>query len=204
MESMGIELAQTASLADLSAAQLHFRSNPLMSVLTAQLTQYSTITRIFKRLSDIFFSLIAIIISSPIMLVVALLIKHEDGGPVFFRQQRIGIYGKPFTMYKFRSMNVNAEAIKKQLAEEYGMEDRFVFKLKNDPRVTRIGHFIRKTSIDEIPQFFNVLKGDMSLVGPRPPLPEEVARYGTLYSARLLVKPGITGCLLYTSDAADE
>lgn len=73
------------------------------------------------------------------------------------------------------------------------MEDRFVFKLKNDPRVTRIGHFIRKTSIDEIPQFFNVLKGDMSLVGPRPPLPEEVARYGTLYSARLLVKPGITG-----------
>ena len=104
MESMGIELAQTASLADLSAAQLHFRSNPLMSVLTAQLTQYSTITRIFKRLSDIFFSLIAIIISSPIMLVVALLIKHEDGGPVFFRQQRIGIYGKPFTMYKFRSM----------------------------------------------------------------------------------------------------
>ena len=113
MESMGIELAQTASLADLSAAQLHFRSNPLMSVLTAQLTQYSTITRIFKRLSDIFFSLIAIIISSPIMLVVALLIKHEDGGPVFFRQQRIGIYGKPFTMYKFRSMNVNAEAIKK-------------------------------------------------------------------------------------------
>lgn len=193
MESMGIELAQTASLADLNAAQLHFRSNPLMPVLTAQLTQYSTITRIFKRLSDIFFSLIAIIISSPIMLVVALLIKHEDGGPVFFRQQRIGIYGKPFTMYKFRSMNVNAEAIKKQLAEEYGMEDRFVFKLKNDPRVTRIGHFIRKTSIDEIPQFFNVLKGDMSLVGPRPPLPEEVARYGTLYSARLLVKPGITG-----------
>lgn len=193
MESMGIELAQPASLADLSAAQLHFRSNPLMPVLTAQLTQYSTITRIFKRLSDIFFSLIAIIISSPIMLVVALLIKHEDGGPVFFRQQRIGIYGKPFTMYKFRSMNVNAEAIKKQLAEEYGMEDRFVFKLKNDPRVTRIGHFIRKTSIDEIPQFFNVLKGDMSLVGPRPPLPEEVARYGTLYSARLLVKPGITG-----------
>ena len=136
---------------------------------------------------------LAIIISSPIMLVVALLIKHEDGGPVFFRQQRIGIYGKPFTMYKFRSMNVNAEAIKKQLAEEYGMEERFVFKLKNDPRVTRIGHCIRKTSIDEIPQFFNVLKGDMSLVGPRPPLPEEVARYGTLYSARLLVKPGITG-----------
>ena len=167
IESMGIELAQPASLADLSAAQLHFRSNPLMPVLTAQLTQYSTITRIFKRLSDIFFSLIAIIISSPIMLVVALLIKHEDGGPVFFRQQRIGVYGKPFTMYKFRSMNV--------------------------PRVTRIGHFIRKTSIDEIPQFFNVLKGDMSLVGPRPPLPEEVARYGTLYSARLLVKPGITG-----------
>ena len=185
MESMGIELAQTASLADLSAAQLHFRSNPLMSVLTAQLTQYSTITRIFKRLSDIFFSLIAIIISSPIMLVVALLIKHEDGGPVFFRQQRIGIYGKPFTMYKFRSMEV----------QDPGRE-RSQWTTPHDPRVTPVGRFIRKTSIDEMPQFFNVLIGDMSLVGPRPERPlfvekfkEEIPRYMIKHQ----VRPGLTG-----------
>ena len=96
-------------------------------------------------------------------------------------------------MYKFRSMRTDADKIKAKLTKERGIEDRFVFKLKDDPRVTKIGHFIRKTSLDEFPQFFNVFKGDMSLVGPRPPLPEEVARYGMLYSTRLLVKPGITG-----------
>ena len=96
-------------------------------------------------------------------------------------------------MYKFRSMRTDADAIKAKLAKERGIEDRFIFKLKDDPRITNIGHIIRKTSIDELPQLFNVLKGDMSLVGPRPPLPEEVARYDSLYSTRLLVKPGITG-----------
>ena len=111
----------------------------------------------------------------------------------YHSQTRIGIYGKPFTMYKFRSMRTDADEIKAKLAKERGIEDRFIFKLKDDPRVTKIGHFIRKTSLDEFPQFFNVFKGDMSLVGPRPPLPEEVARYDMLYSTRLLVKPGITG-----------
>ena len=120
-------------------------------------------------------------------------IKLDDGGPVFFSQTRIGLHGRPFKMYKFRSMVTNAEELKKKLAEENGQSDRFIFKMKDDPRITKIGHFIRKTSLDEFPQFFNVLKGDMSLVGPRPALPEEVARYGSLYSARLLVKPGITG-----------
>ena len=103
------------------------------------------------------------------------------------------MHGKPFTMYKFRYMVTNAEELKKKLAEENGQTDRFIFKMKDDPRITKVGRFIRKTSLDEFPQFFNVLKGDMSLVGPRPALPEEVARYGSLYSARLLVKPGITG-----------
>lgn len=113
--------------------------------------------------------------------------------PIFFSQRRIGLHGKPFTMYKFRSMVTNAEELKKKLAEENGQTDRFIFKMKDDPRITKVGRFIRKTSLDEFPQFFNVLKGDMSLVGPRPALPEEVARYGSLYSTRLLVKPGITG-----------
>ena len=142
---------------------------------------------------DIIGSLCALIISSPILLGVAIAIKLDDGGPVFFSQTRIGLHGKPFKMYKFRSMVTNAEELKKKLAEETGQEDRFIFKMKDDPRITKVGHFIRKTSLDEFPQFYNVLKGDMSLVGPRPALPEEVARYGSLYSARLLVKPGTTG-----------
>lgn len=104
--------------------------------------------------------------------------------PIFFSQKRIGLHGKPFTMYKFRSMVTNAEELKKKLAEENGQTDRFIFKMKDDPRITKVGRFIRKTSLDEFPQFFNVLKGDMSLVGPRPALPEEVARYGSLYSDR--------------------
>ncbi len=193
VESMGIELALTTSVADLSGADLHFRNDPTMPVVTARLTQYSTVTRILKRVCDIVLSGIAIILSSPIMLWVAYKVKREDGGPVFYSQTRIGIYGKPFTMYKFRSMRTDADEIKAKLAKERGIEDRFIFKLKDDPRVTKIGHFIRKTSLDEFPQFFNVFKGDMSLVGPRPPLPEEVARYDMLYSTRLLVKPGITG-----------
>ena len=193
VESMGIELAFTTSVADLSGADLHFRNDPTMPVVTARLTQYSTVTRILKRVCDIVLSGIAIILSSPIMLWVAYKVKREDGGPVFYSQTRIGIYGKPFTMYKFRSMRTDADEIKAKLAKERGIEDRFIFKLKDDPRVTKIGHFIRKTSLDEFPQFFNVFKGDMSLVGPRPPLPEEVARYDMLYSTRLLVKPGITG-----------
>ncbi|PJM76627.1 exopolysaccharide biosynthesis polyprenyl glycosylphosphotransferase [Bifidobacterium felsineum] len=193
VESMGIELAMTTSVADLSGADLHFRNDPSIPIVTAQLSQYSTITRILKRLCDIVLSSVAIILSSPIMLWVAYKVKREDGGPVFYSQTRVGIYGKPFTMYKFRSMRTDADKIKAQLAKERGIEDRFIFKLKDDPRVTKIGHFIRKTSLDEFPQFFNVFKGDMSLVGPRPPLPEEVAKYNMLYSTRLLVKPGITG-----------
>lgn len=146
-----------------------------------------------KRVLDIICSAVALFVFSPLMLGVAIAIKLDDGGPVLFSQTRIGVHGRSLKMYKFRSMVTNAEALKQKLAEENGQSDRFIFKIKDDPRITRVGHFIRKTSLDEFPQFFNVLKGDMSLVGPRPALPEEVARYGSLYSARLLVKPDITG-----------
>lgn len=193
VESMGIELALTTKVADVAGSDLRLRNNPATPILTAKLGQYSTSTRIIKRVCDVALSTIALILASPIMIWAAIMVKHEDGGPVFYSQQRIGIYGKPFTMYKFRSMRTDADAIKAKLAKERGIEDRFIFKLKDDPRITNIGHIIRKTSIDELPQLFNVLKGDMSLVGPRPPLPEEVARYDSLYSTRLLVKPGITG-----------
>ncbi|MBT1166990.1 sugar transferase [Bifidobacterium simiarum] len=193
VESLGIELAVSVSLADIGGHRLYLRNTTEQPVLSASLPQYRITTYVVKRIMDIILSSIAIVISSPIMLVVAILIKLDDGGPVFFTQTRIGMHGIPFTMYKFRSMVTNAEEIKKKLAEESGQSDRFIFKLKDDPRITKIGKFIRKTSLDEFPQFFNVFKGDMSLVGPRPALPEEVARYNSLYATRLLVKPGITG-----------
>lgn len=193
VESLGMELALAVSLADVSGHRLYLRNITEQPVLLASLPQYTGAANVIKRLLDIIGSLCALIISSPILLGVAIAIKLDDGGPVFFSQTRIGLHGKPFKMYKFRSMVTNAEELKKKLAEETGQEDRFIFKMKDDPRITKVGHFIRKTSLDEFPQFYNVLKGDMSLVGPRPALPEEVARYGSLYSARLLVKPGITG-----------
>ena len=193
VESLGMELALAVSLADVSGHRLYLRNTAEQPVLLASLPQYTNTTYVIKRLLDIVGSAFALLISSPLMLGTAIAIKLDDGGPIFFSQQRIGLHGKPFTMYKFRSMVTNAEELKKKLAEENGQTDRFIFKMKNDPRITKVGRFIRKTSLDEFPQFFNVLKGDMSLVGPRPALPEEVARYGSLYSTRLLVKPGITG-----------
>lgn len=193
IESLGIELAISVSLADVGGHRLHLRNSAEQQVLIASLPQYRTTTYVIKRIIDIVLSAVALVVSSPIMLGVAIAIKLDDGGPVLFKQTRVGIHGKPFTMYKFRSMVTNAEEIKAKLAVESGQTDRFIFKLKDDPRITKVGKFIRKTSLDEFPQFFNVFKGDMSLVGPRPALPDEVARYGSLYSTRLLVKPGITG-----------
>ena len=141
---------------------------------------------------DITLSSVALLVLSPFMLVIALIIYLDDpaGSPIFV-QQRVGKDGKLFFFYKFRSMVVNAEA---QLAALQSLNemDGPVFKIKNDPRVTRIGRFIRRTSIDELPQLFNILKGDMSLVGPRPPLPNEVKQYGPYERRRLLVKPGLT------------
>lgn len=193
IESLGMELALSVSLADISGHRLYLRNTTEQPVLLASLPQYTNSAYAVKRVLDIVCSALALIVFSPLLLGVAIAIKLDDGGPVFFSQTRIGLHGRPFKMYKFRSMVTNAEELKKKLAEESGQSDRFIFKMKDDPRITKIGHFIRKTSLDEFPQFFNVLKGDMSLVGPRPALPEEVARYGSLYSARLLVKPGITG-----------
>ncbi len=193
IESLGIELAISVSLADIGGHRLHLRNSAEQQVLIASLPQYRTTTYVIKRIIDIVLSAVALVVSSPIMLGVAIAIKLDDGGPVLFKQTRVGIHGKPFTMYKFRSMVTNAEEIKAKLAAESGQTDRFIFKLKDDPRITKVGKFIRKTSLDEFHQFFNVFKGDMSLVGPRPALPDEVARYGSLYSTRLLVKPGITG-----------
>lgn len=146
----------------------------------------------FKRVMDIVGSLCGLIILSPVFLIVGVLIKLEDPkGKVFFSQVRNGIDGKTFNMYKFRSMVHNAEELLDKLQEQ-NEQSGPVFKIKDDPRITKVGKFIRKTSIDELPQLLNILKGDMSIVGPRPPIPREVEQYTSYQMQRLLVKPGLT------------
>ena len=145
-----------------------------------------------KRGFDILASGVALVLLSPLFGVLTVKIKKEDGGPAFYSQTRIGKNGKPFKMWKFRSMIVNADKMVEQL-EEQNEIDGAMFKIKDDPRVTKIGHVIRKYSLDELPQLWNVLKGDMSLVGPRPPLPSEVEEYTDYDKQRLLVMPGCTG-----------
>ena len=145
-----------------------------------------------KRIFDIVAAACGIIILSPLMIIIAVLIKAEDHGPIFYKQVRVGKNGKTFKMYKFRSMFVNADQMLAELKEQNDVEGP-MFKMKDDPRITRIGHFIRKHSLDELPQFFNVIKGEMSLVGPRPPLPAEVAEYSDYDKQRLYVIPGCTG-----------
>ena len=147
-----------------------------------------------KRIIDIIGSLAGLIFLSPLFLIVAILIKLEDPkGKVFFSQERNGKYPATFKMYKFRSMVHNAEELLEKLKDQ-NEQTGPVFKMKEDPRITRVGKFIRKTSIDELPQLFNVLMGDMSLVGPRPPIPREVEQYTAYQMQRLGVKPGLT-CL---------
>ena len=146
---------------------------------------------ICKRIIDIIGSLIGLILLSPILIIVGILIKFESKGPIVFTQKRVGKNGKEFDMYKLRSMVVNAEEIKEKLKEQNEMSGP-MFKMKDDPRITKVGKFIRKTSIDELPQLINVLKGDMSLVGPRPSLPNEVKEFETWMLKRLNVKPGLT------------
>lgn len=156
------------------------------------LERESNLYLFIKRGIDIICSLAGIIVLSPVFLIVAVLIKIEDPkGSIFFCQERNGQHPNTFKMYKFRSMVHNAEELLKHLQEQ-NEQTGPAFKMTDDPRITKVGKFIRKTSLDELPQLFNVLKGDMSLVGPRPPIPREVEQYNSYQKQRLLVKPGLT------------
>lgn len=146
---------------------------------------------VIKRIIDIVASFTGLILLSPLILIVSMLIKLESKGEVIFKQKRVGLNGKEFYMYKFRSMVINAEELKEQLESQNEMSGP-MFKIKDDPRITKVGKFIRKTSIDELPQLINVIKGDMSLVGPRPSLPNEVKKFEQWMMERLEVKPGLT------------
>ena len=158
--------------------------------------------RVTKRALDVLLSGIALALLSPLFLLIALFIKLEDRGPVFFSQTRVGRFGREFRMFKFRSMCLDAEQRLKELLANNQHKQGVTFKLKNDPRITRIGRLLRKCSLDELPQFYNVFKGDMSLVGPRPPVPREVALYSQADRRRLAVKPGIT-CIWQVSGRAE-
>lgn len=161
-------------------------------LIDEQVQNQRYVYRFFKRALDIVASVIGLIVLSPVFLIVSLAIKAEDRGPIFYSQVRLGKGQRPFKMYKFRSMIVDADKKLEKLLKQNEVEGA-MFKMKDDPRITKIGKFIRKHSLDELPQLWNVLLGDMSLVGPRPPLEREVADYSERDKQRLIVKPGCTG-----------
>lgn len=158
--------------------------------------------RLAKRALDIVVASIALVLLAPLMLLIAIAIKLDSPGPVLFRQVRVGKGGKLFWFIKFRSMVKNAEQIKRELIPKNEVRGGPVFKMRNDPRVTRVGRFLRRYSLDELPQLIHVLQGEMSLVGPRPPLPSEVKSYGEWEMRRLSVTPGLT-CLWQISGRSD-
>lgn len=166
----------------------------------------------FKRIFDIVCSLVALIILSPVLLIMAILVKTTSEGPAFFAHKRVGKNGKEIKIYKFRSMVTNAEELIKQFTPEQKAEYEKNFKLENDPRITKVGKFMRKTSLDELPQLLNILKGDISIVGPRPIMEVETEIYGNYRDMLLSVKPGLTGfwaangrsCTTYTRRRAME
>jgi exopolysaccharide biosynthesis polyprenyl glycosylphosphotransferase len=148
---------------------------------------------VLKRFIDVFVALVAMTLLSPLYALIAAAVKISSSGPVFFKQHRVGLGGQTFSIYKFRTMHQDAEERREQIATQSIYSDRRLFKIKNDPRVTPLGRFLRRTSLDELPQLWNVLCGEMSLVGPRPPIPTEVVLYEEHHYARLCMRPGITG-----------
>ena len=147
----------------------------------------------FKRCFDIISSLLGLIVSLPIFLVISIAIKIEDKGPIFYKHKRIGKNGKFIYLYKFRSMVINSQEILENFSKEQKEEFEKYFKLDNDPRITKVGNIIRKTSLDELPQLLNILKGEMSLIGPRPVIEKELVKFGDSKDIILSVKPGLTG-----------
>ena len=181
------------AITEVAGTRIHTRPVGGLPLMYVDSPSYEGGKKTAKAVLDFGLAWLAVILTSPLMLATAIGVKLTSPGPVLFRQQRIGRNGKAFAVYKFRSMRIGADAELAGLLKEQGTADKPLFKVENDPRITRFGEFIRKFSLDELPQFFNVIKGDMSIVGPRPQRAEEVALYDNAAGRRLLVKPGITG-----------
>jgi exopolysaccharide biosynthesis polyprenyl glycosylphosphotransferase len=192
LEGAATDLVLAAGLTDVAGPRIHFRPVEGLPLIHVEIPQFDGTKHALKRALDVVLSGIALALLSPLFLLLAVLVRLDSPGGAFFAQQRVGRNGERFTMYKFRSMVTTAEAEAKNLAE-MNEGAGLLFKMKDDPRVTRIGRVIRKYSLDELPQLWNVFIGDMSLVGPRPPLPREVAAYENHVQRRLFIKPGLTG-----------
>lgn len=192
IENSPVELLMLSELTDVAGPRMSVTSVDGLGLVHVDLPRFSGWSYLVKRLFDVVFSAVALVLVAPILLVAALLIKREDGGPVFFKQQRVGLHGEPFTIHKLRTMRIDAEERVDELIQASGGR-ALLFKSENDPRVTRIGRFLRRYSIDELPQFWTVLRGHMSVVGPRPQVEREVAEYASHHYRRLLTRPGITG-----------
>ncbi len=188
---VGVIFRLESGLSNLKTSGLQLYTMNKSEMLTLIDTPSNTLSLFYKSVTDLYFSFLLLVFLSPLFILIALLIKIDTRGPVFFSQERVGLRGRRFKLYKFRSMDTNAEKRLKQLTEQNEM-DGPVFKIKDDPRITRIGRILRKTGLDELPQLYNVFRGEMSLIGPRPPLPSEVEQYKRWQLRRLSVKPGIT------------
>ncbi|HWF82337.1 MAG TPA: sugar transferase [Streptosporangiaceae bacterium] len=192
LEKSGTELCVAPALLDVAGPRTTIRPTAGLPLLYMDHPEFSGARLIIKSVFDKVFALVALIAAAPTFAVIALAIKVDDGGPVLFKQTRVGKGGRAFCVYKFRTMVPDAEALKASLARQ-NQQEWPLFKIRRDPRMTRLGAWLRRWSLDELPQFLNVLAGEMSLVGPRPALPEEAAMYGDHVRRRLAVKPGMTG-----------
>ena len=191
LEGSKIELVVVPNLIDVAGPRIHLRHLSGLPLVHIDEPRAGLAGGLTKRLFDVVLACAMLVVVAPLMVLIALVIKLDDGGPVFFRQVRTGRHGEHFTMTKFRSMVVDAEL---RIDEVMDFNDVDVlFKMKNDPRVTRVGKVMRRLSIDELPQLVDILRGHMSMVGPRPPLPHEVEQYPPDMRRRLLVRPGLTG-----------
>ena len=193
LEGSGIALVVAPSLTDIAGPRIHIRPVAGLPLLHVEQPEFSGGRRLLKGSYDRLAALLVLLVGSPVLLALALAVRLTSRGGALFRQTRVGVDGRTFTMYKFRSMYVDAEERLADLQALNENADGLLFKMRDDPRVTPVGKWLRRFSLDEVPQLLNVVKGDMSLVGPRPPLPREVAQYGADVRRRLLVRPGLTG-----------
>jgi exopolysaccharide biosynthesis polyprenyl glycosylphosphotransferase len=192
LEGTGLELLVAPGLVEVAGPRLHLRPFEGLPLLSVEQPQLEGWRRLVKGGMDRVVAAAALVLLAPVLLLIAVAVRLDSPGPVLFRQERVGVNGRSFTIFKFRSMVVDADRQLEAL-RAHNISDGLLFKLRDDPRVTKVGRLLRRLSLDELPQLVNVLTGSMSLVGPRPPLPSEVAGYDSSVRRRLLVKPGLTG-----------
>jgi exopolysaccharide biosynthesis polyprenyl glycosylphosphotransferase len=193
LENMDVDVVVAPALIEVTGPRLHIRPVAGLPLLHVEKPEFTGVRRVVKGVFDRVVATTGVLLISPLMIAIWLAVRLTSPGPAFFRQERVGLRGESFTMLKFRSMHVDAEARLATIRDLNENADGLLFKIRDDPRVTRVGRFLRRYSLDELPQLLNVVKGDMSLVGPRPPLPSEVDLYPDDVRRRLLVRPGVTG-----------